>query len=67
MTLNWIESHTNSKSIEAQLNNLADELAAKQKKSQGRWDSRNKRDFLPNQKAQLVLQGDFYGKIKVMS
>ena len=63
MTLNWVESHSISKSTEAQLNGLADELAAKQHKVQGRWVSRFTKAFLPNQKAQLLfLQGNVYDR-----
>ena len=50
MTLNWIESYTNSKSTEAKLNGLADEILAKKHQVQGRWASSSTKDFLPNKK-----------------
>ena len=58
--IHWVESHTNTTSKETRLNVVADELATIQHSAQGKWASKNNRKFLPNQRAQLVLQADIY-------
>ena len=58
--IHWVELHTNATSKEARLNTLVDELATIQHSAQGKWAFKNNRKFLPNQRAQLVLQGDVY-------